>query len=169
MKIFENLTYAQLAGMKTLLKKILSNHSFNHKPQSGPPRKQRGPGKKVLCAQFFQLINYLCRRGQLINGVGSTRLNASECFYTNRESITDYSTQAFTQWVQTMRKTKKQHEDAAHNGKNHENKSLMGPLKSLGAPGKYPLFPPPPPPPRWAWPQLAVGHTWVCVARVKEK
>ena len=43
-----------------------------------------------------------------------------------------------------MRKTKKQHEDAAHNGKNHENKSLMGPLKSSGAPGKYSLFPPPP-------------------------
>ena len=52
-----------------------------------------------------------------------------------------------------MRKTKKQHEDGAHNGKNHENKSLMGPLKSLGVPGKYPLFPPP----------LSVGlhgHSW---------
>ena len=24
--------------------------------------------------------------------------------------------------------------------KNHENKNLMGPLKSLGATGKYPLF-----------------------------
>ena len=31
--------------------------------------------------------------------------------------------------------------DAAQKGKNHENKSLMGPLKSLGVPGKYP--PPP--------------------------
>ena len=27
--------------------------------------------------------------------------------------------------------------------KNHESKSLMGPLKCLGAPGKYPLFHPP--------------------------
>ena len=47
-------------------------------------------------------------------------------------------------------KKKKQREDAAQKifyGKNHENKSLMGPLKSLGTPGKYPLVPPPPPPP----------------------
>ena len=43
-----------------------------------------------------------------------------------------------------MRKIKKQSEDAANNGKNYENKSLMGPLKSLGDPGKYPVFPPPP-------------------------
>ena len=43
---------------------------------------------------------------------------------------------------------KEQHEDAAHKAKNHENKSLMGPLKSLGAPGKYSLFPPLPS--RWA-------------------
>ena len=33
-----------------------------------------------------------------------------------------------------MRKIKKQREDAAPNGKNHENKSLMGPLNSLGDP-----------------------------------
>ena len=45
--------------------------------------------------------------------------------YTNRESIT---TQVFTHWVQTMpgkQKIKKQREDAAEKGKNHENKSLM--------------------------------------------
>ena len=42
-------------------------------------------------------------------------------------------------------KEKNQREDAAQTGKYHENKSLMGPLKSLGAPGKYPLFS------RWAW------------------
>ena len=41
-------------------------------------------------------------------------------------------------------KEMKQHEDV---GKNHKNKSLMGPFKSLEAPGKYPLFPPPPHPP----------------------
>jgi len=37
--------------------------------------------------------------------------------YTNLESITDYSTQAFTHWVQTMPgkwKVKKQRKDAAH-------------------------------------------------------
>ena len=34
-------------------------------------------------------------------------------------------------------------EDAAQKGKNHEHRSPMGPLKSLGALGKYPLFPPP--------------------------
>ena len=33
-------------------------------------------------------------------------------------------------------------------GKNHEHRSPMGPLKSLGALGKYPLFPPLPT--RWA-------------------
>ena len=38
------------------------------------------------------------------------------------------------------RKIKKQHEDAAQKDKNYENKSPMGPLKSLGAPGKYSLF-----------------------------
>ena len=42
------------------------------------------------------------------------------------------------------RKIKKQHEDAVHKSKNHEkNKSLMGLLERLGAPGKYPLFPTP--------------------------
>ena len=41
------------------------------------------------------------------------------------------------------RKVKKQREDAAHKSKNHKNKCLMGPLKSLEAPGKYPLSPPP--------------------------
>ena len=42
------------------------------------------------------------------------------------------------------RKVKKQREDAAHKSKNHKNKCLMGPFKSLEAPGKYPLSPPPP-------------------------
>ena len=62
-----------------------------------------------------------------------------EFVYTNHESITDYSTQAFTHWVQTMlgkQKIKKQYEDAAHKVK----KSLIGPLKSLGAPEKYPSW-----------------------------
>ena len=63
-----------------------------------------------------------------------------EFVYTNRESITDYSTQAFTHWVQTMWKIKKQREAAAHNG---ENKSLMGPLKSLGARWGIPCSPRP--------------------------
>ena len=43
------------------------------------------------------------------------------------------------------RKEKKQRKDAAEKGKSHKIKSLMGPLKSLGAPGKYPLFSPPGP------------------------
>ena len=63
---------------------------------AGPPREQRGPGEKVSRAKIFQLINYLCRHGQLMNGVGLTSLNASEFFYTNCEIITKYSTQAFT-------------------------------------------------------------------------
>ena len=63
---------------------------------AGPPREQRGPGKRFHVQKIFQLINYLCRHGQLMNGVGSTSLNASEFFYTNREIITKYSTQAFT-------------------------------------------------------------------------
>ena len=37
-----------------------------------------------------------------------------------------------------MRKTKKQRKDAAHNGKNHENKIFMGPLKVWGAWGSIP-------------------------------
>ena len=63
---------------------------------AGPPREQRGPGEKVSRAKIFKLINYLCRHGQLMNGVGSTSLNTSEFFYANREIITKYSTQAFT-------------------------------------------------------------------------
>ena len=50
--------------------------------------------------------------------------------YANRESITDYSTQAFTHWVQTMQwkaKKKKQREDAAQKGK---IKASWGPLQS---------------------------------------
>ena len=39
-------------------------------------------------------------------------------------------------------KKRKQREDAAQKGKIHENKSFMGLLKSLGAPGKHPLFHP---------------------------
>ena len=36
---------------------------------------------------------------------------------------------------------KKQREDAANKGKNCENQSLMVPVKSFGAPGKYLLSP----------------------------
>ena len=43
--------------------------------------------------------------------------------------------------MQWKAKEEKQREDTAQKGKNHENVSLVGPLKSLGAPGKYPLFP----------------------------
>ena len=39
-------------------------------------------------------INFNSRRGQLINGVGSTCVK--EFVYTNRETITDYSSEAFT-------------------------------------------------------------------------
>ena len=46
---------------------------------------------------------------------------------------------AMTMQSKAKEKEKKQHEDV---GKNHKNKSLMGPFKSLEAPGKYPLFPP---------------------------
>ena len=60
-----------------------------------------------------------------------------EFVYTSRESVTDYSTQAFTHWVQTMQWKMKDCEDTAHKG---NTKSLMGPLKSLGGPGKYPMF-----------------------------
>ena len=56
--------------------------------------------------------------GQLINGVGSTRFNASEFFYTNCEAL-------LPKRSLTMRKTKKQREDATHNGKNRENRSLV--------------------------------------------
>ena len=38
------------------------------------------------------------------------------------------------------RESEKQREDAAHKGKNHENKSLMGPSK-LGGPGEVPPVP----------------------------
>ena len=82
-----------------------------------------GPGEG-----FHERKNLLCR---------SVRC-ASEFFYTNRESITDYSTQVFTHWIRNMRKTKKLCKDAAHNGKNHENKIFMGPLKVWGAWGSIP-------------------------------
>ena len=50
-------------------------------------------------------------------------------------------------------------EGAAHKGKNNENKISWGSLKSLGAPGKYPLFPLHPPPP--LPPKLSVGLAYV--------
>ena len=62
-----------------------------------------------------------------------TRIN--EFVYTNYESITDYSTQVFTHWVQTMPgkwKIKEQRENAANKCKNHEknayNKQHLGPI-----------------------------------------
>ena len=66
-----------------------------------PPREhaEMAWGKGFMRAKRgknFQLIHYLCRHGQLINGAGSTCLHASEFVYTNCESITDYSTQTFT-------------------------------------------------------------------------
>ena len=42
------------------------------------------------------------RHGQLINSVSLMYLHAKVFVYTNRESITDYSIQEFTHWVQTM-------------------------------------------------------------------
>ena len=50
-----------------------------------PLREQRGPGKKAFmrakCTKI-KLINYLCRHGQLINGVGSTCSHASKTLST---------------------------------------------------------------------------------------
>ena len=54
-----------------------------------------------------------------------------EFVYIKIENITDYSTQAFTHWVQTMQWK------AAH--------KIKATWSPLGAPGKYPLFPPHPP------------------------
>ena len=81
-----------------------------------------------------QLISYSC---SLVNWLTHQRVCLHYRFYTNRESITDYSTQAFTHWVQIIPgkvKDKKQCEDVPHKGKNHENKSLVGPLKEFGGP-----------------------------------
>ena len=48
-------------------------------------------------AKILQLINYLQQVWQLINGVGS-----AQGYMRIEESVTDYSTQAFTHWVRTM-------------------------------------------------------------------
>ena len=37
---------------------------------------------RTKCTKNFQLINYLCGRGQLISGVGSTHLHASKSLST---------------------------------------------------------------------------------------
>ena len=65
---------------------------------AGPLREQRGPGEKLSHAKFHS------RRGQLINGVGSTCLHTSKSLSTLTMKVlrTDYSTQVFTHWVQTM-------------------------------------------------------------------
>ena len=130
-------TFPRLVPWLAIDYKLIVDKSRWH--LQGPRESRGGQGKRFHVQKNFQLINYLCRHGQLMNGV-------TEFFYTNCEIITNYSTQAFTHWVQTKQKTRKQCEDAAHKGKNNENKSLTGPLKSLGAPGKYL-----PPSSRWAW------------------
>ena len=70
---------------------------------SGVPRGQRRPGESFYAHgahKNFKLINCLYRHGHLFNGVSSTCLHAHVFVYTNRESIIEYSTQAFTHRVQ---------------------------------------------------------------------
>ena len=77
------------------------------------------------------------RHGQLISGVW----RRSKCFSTLTVKalliILPKHSLIESRQCNGKQKKRKQHEDAA---KNHENKSLMGPLESLGAPGKYPLL-----------------------------
>ena len=103
---------------------------------AGPPREQKWPGEKAFMHEIHKNIV------GIVNYITVFDARQSVC----HESITDYSTEVFTyesRQCNVKRKKREQHEDAAQKGKNHENKSLMGPLKSLGAPQKYLLSSPP--------------------------
>ena len=114
---------------------------------AGPLREQRGPGEKLSHAKFYS------RRGQLINGVGSTCLHTSKSL-SNHESVTGYYWLFYPANVHSLSpdnviERERKRNSAKMQPRKVEIKSLMGPLfqkKSLGASGKYPLFLPPPGP-----------------------
>ena len=101
-------------------------------------RESRGdPGKSfhVRSAQKYS------RRGQLINGVRRT----SKCLSTLTVKVLliilpKRSLIESRQCNGKRKKKKKQRENQAQKGKKHANKSLMGPLKSLGASRTWLLF-----------------------------
>ena len=70
----------------------------------------------------------------------------------NLESITDYLTQAFTQWVQNLQWKAKDYEDAAHKGKILKIKASWSPLNVLGPEEVSLVSTQPSPSSRWAWP-----------------
>ena len=84
----------------------------------GPPREQGSRGKAFM-RKYAEMFNWLIidEHGQLQRSWFDVFTRIKDFVYTNRESITDYSTQAFTHWVQTMPgkwKIKKHREDAVH-------------------------------------------------------
>ena len=87
----------------------------------------------------------MCRRGHLINGVGSTRLKASEFFYTNRESILPKRPLIESRQCERQRNSVKMHLIMV---KIMKIKASWGPLKvwgalKFGSPGKVsPVLPP---------------------------
>ena len=118
---------------------------------SGPLRE-----KKLSCAKFISVVNWitvctvniytiilyttcLSHPPMSLLSYHKTIQKKNKCLHVS--SITEYFTQVFTHWVQTMQWKLK---DATRKGKNLKA-SYGAPFlgKSLGAPEKYPLFPPP--------------------------
>ena len=110
--------------------------------RSGLPREHRGTRKKFSHAQSMQKFST-----KLITHHKLTCLHMSMSLstLTVKALLIILPKRSLTESRQCQER-KKQCEDAAHEGENKGNKSLMGPLKSLGDPGKYPLSTPS----RWA-------------------
>ena len=85
-------------------------------PFQGSRESRGGPGK-TFHAFHTRSADKRIHIGVAIN-FRHDYTRVKEIFYTNqyRESITDYSTQVFTHYVQTMQWKEKQHEDATQKG-----------------------------------------------------
>ena len=97
-------------------------------------QESRGRSGKSFHARSAQKYS---RCGQLINGI--RRMSKCLSTLTVKVLLIILPKRSLIESRQCNGKCKKnkQHENQAQKGKNHGNKSLMGPLKSLGASGKY--------------------------------
>ena len=123
-----------LVVWQVLLEMILS--LMDHYGSQGHRESRGGPGKAFMCKKDakkkIQLINYAY--------IGSTCLHMPKSFCEALLIILPNRSLIESSQKKGKQKVKKQRgDDTAHRCKNHKNKCLMGPFKSLGAPGKYPL------------------------------
>ena len=105
---------------------------------TGPPKEQRGgsPGN----AKNFQLLFIL--RGHLTVFVRDVYTRQRVCIHVlTMKALLIILPKHLLIEARQCWESEKEREDAAHKGKNHQNKSLMGPLKAWGPRGGFPCFP----------------------------